>query len=214
LDPPDVTPDQIATYFTKPNGEFLFRRWSSPIVPHAFGPTAPGAEVITRAFDTVSALSGHPVVHAPDGAGMNLTLFFVREASDMMKLPGAEGFLGMLAMLVKHLTAGKSALRRNFNTDAKSGAITQMTMIARTSSWLRHDPPDVLALRLAVLTHLTWAMTRGPQASPLVVAGAPFGLHPDVAAIFKVAYDPSLPDVSTDPAICTQIAELIAKNRV
>jgi hypothetical protein len=209
-----VTPDEIAAYFTKPNGEFLFRRWASPIVPHAFGPTAPESEVLYQAFDTISALSGHPVVRAPDGVGMNLTFFFINEASDMMKLPGAEGFLGMLAMLVKQLMSGKSALRRNFTTDDKTGAISQMTMIARTSGWLRHHPPESLALRLAVLTHLTWALRRDQKAPPLLVADAPGGVHPNVAAILRVAYDPSLPDASTDKALCTQIADLIAKTSV
>ena len=208
-----MTPDQIAAYFTKPNGDFLFRRWGTPIVPHVFGPTAPESDQIYRAFETISSVSGHPFVRSPDGAGMNLTFFFVNEASDMMRLPGSEGFLGMLAMLVKHLTAGKAALRRNFTTDSATGAINQMTMIARTKSWLRHDPPNVLALRLTLLTHLTLAMTRGPEA-PLLDPGAPGGLHRNLAAILRVAYDPSLPDASTDPAICTQIAALIAKTSV
>jgi hypothetical protein len=208
-DQPDVIPDDISTYFSRKDGSFQFRRWGVPIVPHVFGPAAPDMDLFYQAFESFSGLTGHPVVRAPDGAGMNLTLFFLNEARDLMKMPGSEGLLGMLALIAKDLMTGKQSLKRNFTTDPKTGAITQMSMIVRMSGRFKDDTPEILARRMAALTQLAWSMARGPNVPPLTVLDAPYGVLPRVADILRVAYDPSLPDASSDPSICIQIDKLI-----
>ncbi|MEO8530288.1 MAG: hypothetical protein ABI459_03630 [Deltaproteobacteria bacterium] len=203
-----MLPDDVATYFCRSPGEFLFQRWAQPIVPHVFGTAAPDPEPIYQAMENVAALTGHPVLRSSGGADMNCTIWFVREWTDLMTMPGAEALLGSLGVVAKQLSARKSNIQLSTSDDPKTGAIGQMVLTIRMNGAIGTFPPEDTALRIAMLTHLRWSIGKDFPGVMLRDDDG-FQISPQALAVARAAYHPSIPDMSTDEATAGQIAALI-----
>ena len=203
-------PDTIARYFTRSDGTFLFKRWAIPMVPGVFGSAAPDHKLLEATFAKTEDLTGHSIKNHADGSAMNASLWFVDNFGDLLKIPGTGGLLGALGGIVKSLRKSSPIFRRSITDDAATGGIGQMAFITQMSRFAPDRPLDERVLRLVLQTQLCWAiggrfpglMTDGPNGTQV--------LSPEALAILRVAYDPSLPHVSTDPALAVQIADLIA----
>ena len=205
-----MLPADITTYFSRPADKFLFQRWDAPIVPQVFGTAAPDPALILTAMKKVAAISGHDLVTSPSGAGMNCTIWFVKEWTDIMKLPGTEMLLGSLGVIVKLLSKKKGNMQRSIDTDPKTGAISRMVVtIRRAGPWAEWSDEHI-ALRLAVQTHLRWGYGKTLPALLVKDADGSWSIAPAVEQILKVAYDPSLPLRSEDPALADKLADLTA----
>ena len=205
-----MQPDAIARYFTRPDGTFLFKRWPVPMVAGVFGPSAPDHKLIDTVFAEVEALTGHPIKIGGDGTDMNATLWFLNDWGDLLKIPGTGFLLGALGGIVKGLANRKASLRRSFTDDPVTGGIGKLAFIVRPGQFATEDSLDEKLRRIAIQTQLLWAIGKD---FPGVLSEGPDGtkvIRPEVKAILSVAYDPSLPHVSTDPALAVQIADLIA----
>ena len=203
-------PDTIARYFTRADGTFQFRRWPAPMVPGVFGEAVPDHRLLEATFAEVESITGQQIRRDGDGSEMNATFWFVRAWGDLLKIPGTEGMLGALGGIVKDLVDSNPPFRRSVTIDASTGGIGQMALIVQTTKFGIARPMEERLLRLVVHSQLVWAMGKdfpglmedGPGDSKVLSA--------PVRAILSVAYDPSLPDASNDPAVSGQIADLIA----
>jgi hypothetical protein len=202
-----LTHDEIATLFTRADGQFLFARWGRPIVPVAFGIEDQTISTLKGAIEAVVALAGHAMSDTDPELGANLMVFFLRDWAELTATPGLDRLLPDLPDLVARLADADANQYRAFRFDA-DGGIKAAFVFVRMDAELSKVPAETIALSQAVQTILLWSDTAFLGTSPLAIlseGGAPI-LKPQIADLIRAAYDPVLPVAATDPSHALRLA--------
>ena len=77
----------IARYFTRSDGSYLFARWGRPIVPVVFGVDDATLSVVKGAMEAVVLLAGHKMADTDPELGANLLFFFFRDWEELAETP-------------------------------------------------------------------------------------------------------------------------------
>jgi hypothetical protein len=194
-----MTPSEIESLFTRPDGSYAFARWGRPIVPIVFGVDDKTLETVKGAIEAVVALAGHKMAETDPELGANLMFFFFREWDELLELPDLGKMIPNLDTLVGKLKAADASQYRAFRFDDQ-GAIQAGFVFLKMRSDLSKLPAETLALGQVVQTMLIWADTAFATQSPLAVAGEATILRPDIAGGIRAAYDPVMPVAANDPS--------------
>jgi len=194
-----MTPEDIETLFTGPDGTFAFARWRRPIAPIVFGVEDATLSVIKGAFEAVATLAGHEIAETDPELGANCMVFFLRDWGELVDVPDLERLIPGLAPLVARLSAANATQYRAFRFE-EDGAIKAAFVFLRMDAQLSEMPAQALALSQVVQVILLWSQQAFAARSPLAVAGATTILRPDIGDLIRAAYDPVLPAASDQPA--------------
>lgn len=195
----NVTADEISALFTRSTGDYLFARWSRPIVPVVFGVDDATLATVKGALQTVVTLAGHEMAETDPEQGANLMIFFVRDWADLGAIPDLGRLVEGLDTLLPRLAGEGATQYRHFRFEA-SGAIRACIAFIRMDDSLSAMPAATIALSLAAQVILIWSDTAFRDRSPLARAGDAVVLRPEIAALMRAAYAPAMPDVTHDPS--------------
>lgn len=202
--------DEIETFFTRADGQFLCARWGRPIVPVVFGVDDATLSTVKGAIEAVVTLAGHTMAETDPELGVNLMVFFFRDWSELLEVPNLERLVEGLGPLVARLQAADANQYRVFRFD-EANAIKAAFVFIRMDDTLADTPADTLALSQAVQMILLWSDKAFTDRSALAVAGETVILRPEIGALIRAAYDPVLPAVESDPAHALRLAARIAR---
>ena len=198
-------PDLIAPLFTRSDGTYLCARWGRPIAPVAFGVEDATLGILKGALGAVCQLAGHEMAEVDPELGSNLMMFFFRDWEELLDVPDLDRLVEGLGPLVTRLSEAGANQYRVFRFDG-DGAIRACVCFFRMDEDLAEVPAETLALSNAVNVILLWSDTAFTGASPLALAQGHAVLRPDIAGVIRVAYDPVLPQVATDPSHALRLA--------
>jgi len=194
-----MTPEEIESHFTTPNGAYAFARWGRPIVPVVFGVSEETLSVVKGAIEAVVTLAAHKMDELDAEFGANLMLFFFRDWDELLEVPKLGEMIPDLEGVVARLKAADANQYRAFRFD-NNGAIQACFTFVRMSGAMADMQADTLALGQAVQAILMWSEAAFSTQSPLAVlpeTGAVI-LRPEIAALIEAAYDPVMPVAATD----------------
>lgn len=177
-----MTPEQIAALFTREDGSFLCARWARPVAPVIFGLADESLHIFRAAIRAGFAHAGHPVAETDAEMGANLMLFFVQNWADLGGVPDLDRLTG-LPDLPSRLAAQRADQYRLMRFDA-DGGIRACLVFVRMSGDLANAHPAELAEALVMRSALSFARDIVPS--------------PQLAAMIRAAYDPTLPVAATD----------------
>lgn len=203
-----MTYDEIARYFTRSDGSYLFARWGRPIAPLVFGVDDATLATVKGAIEAMAVLSGHQLTETDPELGANLLVFFLRDWSDLAETPDLDRLIPDLPGLLERLKDAQANQYRLFRFD-EAGAIRAAFVFLRMDEELGSLPAEDLALAQMAQTMLLWSDTAFRDRGPLALAGEAVVLRPDVAAIIQAGYDPVMPAVATDPSHALRLAARI-----
>ncbi|WP_309666629.1 hypothetical protein [Tabrizicola sp.] len=192
-----MTEAEVRALFTRSDGSFLCARWGRPIVPVVFGVEPETLPVIKGALEAVVLLAGHKMAETDPELGANLMVFFIRDWAELPRVPDLDRLIPDLATLCARLAAAEANQYRIFRFDP-DGAIKAAFVFLRMDKHLSELPAETLALSQAVQTILLWSDRAFADASPMGRAGGVVILRPEVAAVIRAAYDPTLPGCAQD----------------
>lgn len=196
-----MTPQDIETLFTRPDGSYAFARWGRPISPIVFGVEDNTLSVIKGAIEAVATLAGHALAETDPELGSNMMWFFFREWDELSTVPDLGKLIPNLPELVGRLKAAEANQYRMFMFD-QSGAIKMAFVFMRMDESLSELPAETLALGQVVQAFLMWSDQAFAKVSPLAIVpetGVTV-LRPEIANVIAAAYDPILPQAAQDPA--------------
>ena len=194
-----MTPEEIESLFTRPDGRFVFARWGRPIAPTVFGVADETLPVVKGAFEAVMALAGHKMAETDPELGSNCMMFFLCDWDELLAVPDLGRLLPDLPALVGRLKAGGASQYRVVRVD-EEGAIRAAFVFLHMDGPLASMPADTLALSQVAQIALLWSETAFRDRSPLALAGETAILRPEIAGLIRAAYDPVLPAAAQDPA--------------
>jgi hypothetical protein len=202
-----LTPEAVASLFTRADGQFLFARWGRPIVPVVFGVEDATVATLKGAIEAVVALAGHRMAETDPELGANLMVFFVRDWSELTATPNLDRLIPDLALVVARLGDADANQYRAFRFDA-AGGIKAAFVFIRMDAAMAAVPAETVALSQIVQTVLLWSDTAFLGSSPLAIlrTGGPAILKPQIADLIRAAYSPVLPVAATDPAHALRLA--------
>ena len=198
--PPLMSPEDITTHFTRPDGSFTFARWGRPIVPVVFGVEDETLGVVKGAIEAVVFVAGHKMAETDPELGANLMVFFFRDWDELLDVPNLEKMVPDLTPLVARLKDAGASQYRAFRFD-DDGAIQACFSFVCMSGEMAKQPAESIALTQAAQAVVLWGEGAFGTKSPLALL--PDGqtiLRPEIAALIKVAYDPVLPPCADDPS--------------
>ncbi len=199
---------EVATLFTRSDGQFLCARWGRPIVPVVFGVDDATLATLKGAVEAVVALADHRMGETDPELGANLMVFFLRDWEELLAVPHLDRLVEGLGPLVERLAAADANQYRVFRFD-EAGAIRAAFVFIRMDAALKDVPAETLALSQAVQVILLWSDTAFTDRSALAMAGDRTILRPEIGALIRAAYDPVLPAVATDPSHALRLAARI-----
>ena len=194
-----MTPDEVATHFTRSDGTYVFARWGRPIVPVVFGLADETLPIVKGALEAVATLTGRPLADADVELGANLMFFFLRDWRELLAVPGLEEIVPELATLCPRLEAQGANQYRLFRFDPQ-GSIRAAFVFLRMDQALDAVPAEYLALAQAVQVILLWSDRAFATRQLLAWVDGKVMLRPGIAGLIRAGYDPILPDQSRDPA--------------
>lgn len=203
-----MTHDEIARFFTRSDGSYLFARWGRPIAPLVFGVDDATLATVKGAIEAMAVLSGHQLTETDPELGANLLVFFLRDWSDLAETPDLDRLIPDLPGLLDRLESAQANQYRLFRFD-EAGAIRAAFVFLKMDEELGSLPAEDLALAQMAQTMLLWSDTAFRDRGPLALAGETVVLRPDVAAVVRAAYDPVMPAVATDPSHALRLAARI-----
>ncbi|MEM8538725.1 MAG: hypothetical protein AAGF56_12805 [Pseudomonadota bacterium] len=198
----------IAPYFTRSDGSYVFARWGRPIVPVVFGVQDQTLAVFKGAIEAVVTLADHAMAETDPELGVNLMVFFCRDWAELTAVPHLDQLVPDLAPLVDKLQAADANQYRIFRFDA-ARAIRAAFVFLRMDEHLSSVGADTLALSQAVQTILLWSNTAFDAVPPLAMIDGKAVLRPEVADIIRAAYDPVMPAVADDASHALRLAARI-----
>lgn len=187
----------IARYFTRADGDYVFARWGTPIVPVVFGVDDQTLGLFKGAIEAVVALADHKMAEIDPNLGANVMVFFCREWDELTEVPHLEQMIPDIGPLVGRLKSAQANQYRIFRFD-KAGAICGCFVFLRMDNHLAEAPADTLALSQAAQVILLWSDAAFSTVPPLALINGNAVIRPEVAAIIAAAYDPIMPDVAHD----------------
>ena len=185
--------------FTRADGTFLFARWGRPIVPIVFGVDDATLSVMKGAIEAVVALADHKMAETDPDLGANLLVFFFREWKELLETPGLDRLVPDLVPLVGRLEAADANQYRLFRFEPH-GAIKAAFVFVRMDAEMSKVAAEDIALAQAVQTILLWSDVAFMDKGPLARLGEQVVLRPDIAALVRAGYDPTMPAVANDPS--------------
>lgn len=201
-----MTPDQIAPFFTRSDGSYVFARWGRPIAPVIFGVTEDSLPVLKGAIEAVVTLADHKMAETDPELGANLMMFFVADWDELTATPNLDRLVPDLGPLVARLKAEDANQYRIFRFD-EGGGIKAAFVFVRMDANMAAVSAETLALSQAVQTILLWSDRAFVDASPLaVVEDRGIVLKPDIAALIRAAYDPVMPVETHDESHALRLA--------
>ena len=194
-----MTPDDVATLFTRADGTYLFARWGRPIVPVVFGVDDATLSVVKGALEAVVTLANHKMAETDFEFGANLMVFFFRDWEELLQVPNLGKLVPELDALCARLVEVQANQYRLFRFD-RDGTIKAAFVFIRMDAHLRELPAEDLALSQATQIILLWSDKAFNALSMLVDLGAGAVMRPEIAALIRAAYLPTLPAVSDEPS--------------
>jgi hypothetical protein len=189
----------VEKMFTRADGTFLFARWGRPIVPIVFGVDDATLSVMKGAIEAVVALADHKMAETDPDLGANLLVFFFREWNELLETPGLDRLVPDLVPLVGRLEAADANQYRLFRFEPH-GAIKAAFVFIRMDAEMSKVAAEDIALAQAVQTILLWSDVAFMDKGPLGCLGEQVVLRPDIAALVRAGYDPTMPAVANDPS--------------
>ncbi|WP_299753487.1 hypothetical protein [uncultured Boseongicola sp.] len=189
----------VEKMFTRADGTFLFARWGRPIVPIVFGVDDATLSVMKGAIEAVVALADHKMAETDPDLGANLLVFFFREWNELLETPGLDRLVPDLVPLVGRLEAADANQYRLFRFEPH-GAIKAAFVFVRMDAEMSKVAAEDIALAQAVQTILLWSDVAFMDKGPLARLGEQVVLRPDIAALVRAGYDPTMPAVANDPS--------------
>lgn len=196
---------EIERLFTREDGTYLFARWGRPLAPIVFGVEDATLSVVKDAVEALCVMAGHQMAETDPELGSNFMWFFLRDWDELAGVPDLDRLLPDLPVLLTRLKAAEANQYRVFRFD-EAGAIKACFVFLRMDEQLSAVPADTLALSQAVQSMLLWSDVAFREASPLAVADETTVLRPDIAAIIRAGYDPTMPPAACDPAHALRLA--------
>lgn len=204
-----MTPHDVASFFIRSDGSYLFARWGRPIVPVVFGIEADTLSVVKGAIEAVVTLAGHKMADHDPELGANLMVFFCRDWAELPQVPNLDRLIPDLVPLCDRLAAASANQYRAFRFDA-DGAIKAAFVFLRMDDALSDVPAEELALLQAAQVILLWSDRAFAASAPLIRFGQTAVLRPDVAALICAGYDRMLPAVARDASHAYRLAARIS----
>jgi hypothetical protein len=192
-----VTSDEITALFTRSSGEYLFARWSRPIVPVVFGVDDVTLRTVKGAIEAVVARAGHKMAETDPEQGANLMIFFLRTWDELAAVPDLSRLVEGLETLLPRLAEENANQYRHFRFE-DTGAIRACIAFIRMDEGLGALLAEIIALALATQVILLWSDTAFVDRSVLVQAGGTAIVRPDIADLIRAAYAPAMPDIAHD----------------
>lgn len=200
---------QLAPFFTRSDGSYVFARWGRPIAPVVFGVEDQTISVLKGALEAVCQLAGHEMAETDPELGVNFMVFFMREWQELLDTPKLDHLIPELEGLVARLRDADANQYRIFRFDP-AGGIKACFVFLKMDAALSDVPADTLCLGQVVQSILLWSDEAFLNASPLALTGDNVAiLRPDVAGIIRAAYDPVMPVATDDPSHALRLAARI-----
>ncbi|MDI3336510.1 hypothetical protein QKW60_08840 [Defluviimonas aestuarii] len=204
-----MTSDEIAALFTRSSGDYVFARWSRPIVPVVFGTDDATLATVKGAVEAVVTLAGHKMAETDPEQGANLMIFFFREWRELLDVPDLDRLVEGLEGRVARLEAEGANQYRHFRFE-ETGAIRACIAFIRMDDSLQEMPAETIALSLAAQVVLLWSDTAFREQSPLALVRETVVFRPDIGGLIRAAYDPVMPDAAQDPSHAMRLAARMA----
>ncbi len=202
--------DDVARFFTRSDGTYLFARWGRPIAPVAFGVEDQTVSVLKGAIEAVCQLAGHEMAETDPELGANFMVFFIRDWSELTDTPKLDQLIPELATLVGRLEKADANQYRIFRFDP-DGGIKACFMFLKMDAVMSEIPADTLCLGQVVQSIVLWSDEAFLNASPLALTGNDVAiLRPDVAGVIRAAYDPVLPVMADNPSHALRVQARMA----
>ena len=199
---------QVARYFTRSDGTYLFARWGRPIAPVVFGVDDATLSIIKGAIEAVVVLADHKMAQTDPELGANLLMFFFTEWAELTETPDLDRLVPDLAGMVATLEAKGANQYRLFRFD-KAGAIKAVFAFVKMDADMAAVPAEDIALAQAAQSMVLWSDTAFQDHGTLAKVGDHVVLHPDVAAIIRASYAQTMPDVGHDASHAMRVAARI-----
>jgi hypothetical protein len=194
------TVTEIEELFTRTDGNYVFSRWGRPISPVVFGVLDETLGLVKTAIKVVCSTCGHPTSELDPELGSNLMVFFFREWDELRAVPELDQLIPKLGNVVDRLQVVAANQYRAFRFD-DVGAIQACFVFLRVDEALEQLGADSLALAQVVQAMLLWSPTAFRNKSPLaVLENGTTVLRPEIAAVLRAAYDPTMPARANDPS--------------
>ncbi len=198
--------DQVAKFFTRSDGSYLFARWNRPLAPVAFGVEDQTVRTLKGAIEAVCELAGWETAETDPELGSNFMFFFCREWDELLEVPNLDRMIEDLAVLVPRLKEAGANQYRTFRFDP-DGGIKACFVFLRMDEIMQEIPADTICLGQAAQSILLWSDEAFLNSSPLALTGDNIAiLKPEVAALIRVSYDPVMPMVASDPSHAMRLA--------
>ncbi len=192
--------DDVARYFTRGDGTYLFARWGRPIAPVVFGVEDQTISVLKGAIEAVCQLAGHDVAETDPELGVNFMMFFIRDWKELTETPKLDQMIPELKSLVGRLEEADANQYRIFRFDP-DGGIKACFVFLKMDAVMADIPADTLCLGQVVQSILLWSDEAFLGSSPLALTGNDVAiLKPEVALIIKASYQSNMPVMSDDPS--------------
>ncbi|WP_085879122.1 hypothetical protein [Roseisalinus antarcticus] len=192
-----MTPETVEALFRRGDGSYLCARWGRPIVPVVFGVEDETLGILKGAIEAVVGLAGHKMAETDAELGANLMVFFCRDWAELLEVPNLDRLVEGLGPLVARLAEAEANQYRVFRFD-EAGAIRACFVFLRMDADMLEVPAATLALSQAVQSIVLWSDRAFAQSSPLGLANGVAVLRPEIGAVIRAVYDPTLPDVAQD----------------
>ena len=201
----------VAPFFTRSDGTYLFACWGRPIAPVAFGVEDETVSVLKGAIEAVCQLAGHEMAETDPDLGVNFIVFFLREWQELLDTPNLDKLIPELDQLVPRLRDAEANQYRSFRFD-EAGGIKACFVFLKMDAVMSEVPADTLCLGQVVQSIVLWSDEAFLNASPLALTGDNVAiLRPDVSEIIRASYDPVMPVTADDPSHALRVQARIAK---
>ena len=196
---------RVRALFTREDGGFRFARWAKPLAPAAFGADAETAELLREGLGAAAGLAGIGLAEEDPELGANVITFLGERWEDFDAIPRLDALAPDFARLKPTLKAVGANQYRWFHFEPGGAIRLCVALLTPDESWSGADARGI-ALTEGAQTVLLWSERAFLGASPVAMAGGRAVLEPWRADLVRAAYDPALPDASTNPALAERIA--------
>lgn len=207
-----MTPDDVAQFFTRATGDYVFARWERPIVPVVFGVDDATLAIIKAAIQAMVQLAGHQMAETDPEQGANLIVFFLRDWDELLTVPDLDRLVEGLGPLVTRLQDEGANQYRHFRLE-ETGAIRACIAFLKVEGDIADLPAETVALGLAAQMILLWSDRAFRETSPLALVDGLAILRPDIAEVIRAAYDPVLPAAANDPSHALRLSARVARGQ-
>jgi hypothetical protein len=207
-----LTLQEVEKFFMRSSGDYVFARWGRPIAPVVFGTLDENLVTMKTAVEAVCLASGHTIHDLDPDIGSNLMFFFFADWIELRDVPDLDQIIPNLEILLERLQTAKANQYRIFRFD-ETGAIKACFVFLKMDDALNKLSAESLAMAQVVKAMLLWSDMAFQDGSPLVVLenGATV-ISPEVSAILKAAYDPTMPPKANDSSHALRIAARVTLN--